>query len=347
MLAGIKAVTKRYCTPFTPEMRQAHRTRHFYNLHMQPYKTGQSRARALTKIKSKLDTPLLDPLDQRECHSYLKDAQLKIRKLRKIARQKRQDFLTRRVDFECGGDQQQAATIRARILKAEDLKSVCRKLRNIVSPSQSAGLTSVLILVDHIDPKQATVWKTVDDPRAVVDIIQERNRKHFRQAEHTPFTTGEFNAIPFDGAGVLADEILAGTYQSPDPITQLFLDELVRPVANAIPPIPNMLAAVTARFKLWNESTSVLPFSQRYLTQYISLIRVMREPVKGQTPPILPPSAQALAATAKSLLSLHVRLLELAVKHKHSYSPWQKVANLMLEKDSGIPKIHRLRIIHL
>ena len=80
------------------------------------------------------------------------------------------------------------------------------------------------------------MWKKVDDPVAVVDIIQKWNRQHFRQAENTPFTTGEFYAIPFDGTGVLADEILAGTYKSSDPITQLFLDELVRPVANATPP---------------------------------------------------------------------------------------------------------------
>jgi hypothetical protein len=73
----------------------------------------------------------------------------------------------------------------------------------------------------------------------------------------------------------------------------------------------------------------------------------MREPAKGAPAPPLPPKAQALAATAKSLLSLHVRLLELSVQHKHSYSRWQQVANLMLEKDFGIPKIHRLRIIHL
>jgi hypothetical protein len=73
----------------------------------------------------------------------------------------------------------------------------------------------------------------------------------------------------------------------------------------------------------------------------------MREPTKGQNPPTLPPAAQALAATAKGILSLHVRLLELAVNHKHSYKRWQQVANLMLEKDFGIPKIHQLRIIHL
>jgi hypothetical protein len=50
MQAGIKAVTKRYRTPFTPAMRQARLSRHFYNLHMQQYKQGQSRICALAKI---------------------------------------------------------------------------------------------------------------------------------------------------------------------------------------------------------------------------------------------------------------------------------------------------------
>jgi hypothetical protein len=94
--------------------------------------------------------------------------------------------------------------------------------------------------------------------------------------------------------------------------------------------------------------TYVSPFSKRYLTQYISLIRLIRAPSKNQdTPTNLPPEAEALSSIAKELLQLHVSLLQLAIQHKHSYSRWQRVANLMLEKDYGIPKIHRLRIIHL
>jgi hypothetical protein len=104
MKAGIKAVTKRYRTLFYPEMRQARLTSHYYNLLMQQFKTGQNRKNSIVTIKAKLETQLPIPEDQRECHILLKDAQLQVRKLRKIAREKRQAFLTRRVDFECGGD---------------------------------------------------------------------------------------------------------------------------------------------------------------------------------------------------------------------------------------------------
>jgi hypothetical protein len=119
-------------------------------------------------------------------------------------------------------------------------------------------------------------------------------------------------------------------------------------VKNPTPPIDDLLSAVANRLKKWDEKTYVSQFSKRYLTQYISLIRIIREPSKTQDPPpILPPEAQALAEIAKELLQLHVSLLQLAIQHKHSYARWQHVANRMLEKDFGIPEIHRLRIIDL
>jgi hypothetical protein len=129
---------------------------------------------------------------------------------------------------------------------------------------------------------------------------------------------------------------------------QLFLDELVRPVELPIPPIADLVASVTSKFKVWNKSTSVSPLSKRYLSQYLALIWIIRDPTKARAAPAqLSPTAAALENTAKELLSLHVRLLQLAIQHKHSYPRWQRVANLILEKDLGIPKIHRLRIIHL
>jgi hypothetical protein len=106
-------------------------------------------------------------------------------------------------------------------------------------------------------------------------------------------------------------------------------------------PIEDLLKVVTDRYKKWDKTTYMLLFSKRYLTQYISLIRIIHEPSKAQdAPSALPPAAQALASTAKELLQLYVNLLTLAIQHKHLYTHWQRVANLMLEKDFGIPRIH-------
>jgi hypothetical protein len=74
------------------------------------------------------------------------------------------------------------------IQKAEDLREVCRKIRHVVKPGHASGLQTVLVLVDHPDPKKATVWKTIDDPQKVVAALKARNKKHFRQAagNHSP-----------------------------------------------------------------------------------------------------------------------------------------------------------------
>jgi hypothetical protein len=116
-------------------------------------------------VLRKLTSPPPTPIDQREFHLLLKDAQTKIHKLHTEAAHKRRDFLTRRVNFECGGDPDKADRIRAMIQKAEDLRAVCKKIRNFVKPGNCSGLQTVIVPVDHHDPKKATVWKTIDDPQ--------------------------------------------------------------------------------------------------------------------------------------------------------------------------------------
>jgi hypothetical protein len=122
------------------------------------FKTGRSKSASIQEVIRKMDSRPTSPADQRECHLLLKDVQTKIRKLRTVAVQKRCDFLTRRVDFECGGYRDKADRIRAMIQKAEDLRAVCKKIRNFVKPSHSSGIQTVLVPVDHLDPKRPTVW---------------------------------------------------------------------------------------------------------------------------------------------------------------------------------------------
>ena len=47
------------------------------------------------------------------------------------------------------------------------------------------------------------------------------------------------------------------------------------------------------------------------------------------------------------MASMHHAMLHYALTNGHSFRRWKKVVNIMLEKDPGNPKIHRLRVIHL
>jgi len=40
-------------------------------------------------------------------------------------------------------------------------------------------------------------------------------------------------------------------------------------------------------------------------------------------------------------------LLQLVVKHTHTYERWKKICNMFIEKDPGQPQINQLQTIHL
>ena len=49
----------------------------------------------------------------------------------------------------------------------------------------------------------------------------------------------------------------------------------------------------------------------------------------------------------EALIYAHVSLINYALRMGISYDRWKTVVNIMLEKDPGDPKIHRLRVIHI
>ena len=57
--------------------------------------------------------------------------------------------------------------------------------------------------------------------------------------------------------------------------------------------------------------------------------------------------ASALETARKNILKGHLLLLNYAIQFGYPFDKWKCIVNTMLEKDNGLPKIHRLRVIHL
>jgi hypothetical protein len=55
--------------------------------------------------------------------------------------------------------------------------------------------------------------------------------------------------------------------------------------------------------------------------------------------------AKKLESQCQAILKGHLILLNYALKFGHPFECWLTVVNAMLEKDPGMPKIHRLRVI--
>jgi hypothetical protein len=54
------------------------------------------------------------------------------------------------------------------------------------------------------------------------------------------------------------------------------------------------------------------------------------------------PQAPKMEESRAALSTLHSKMINIALKHGRSYKRWQKVVTIMLEKEPGNPKIHRL-----
>ena len=91
------------------------------------------------------------------------------------------------------------------------------------------------------------------------------------------------------------------------------------------------------KYKFWPENTSTSP-SGRHLGHYRSLLPNL---------PVHSEATEELDAKRQDLVNMHHAVTDYALTHGYSYCRWKKVVNVMLEKEPGNPKIHRLRVIHL
>jgi len=79
--------------------------------------------------------------------------------------------------------------------------------------------------------------------------------------------------------------------------------------------------------------------SGRHLGVYKSLLK--------DQPPQKPPPEYVPRTHGIDVMRYVYRLLQLALKHTHSYKCWWTVWNMFLEKDPGNPRIDKLQTLHL
>jgi hypothetical protein len=340
MAHGMNKIRKLYTSPFSPEIKQARLQRRFYKLHHSMLRTHHDLRRQLHSITAELTVPLPAPRNQEEAQTLLRAAQQNVRTLNKKASELRISYLEEQAQLLDANNDVKAAEIRRRILKAEELTRMFKKLRSYLRPNLHSSLSHVLVPSDGKPPKQAKTWKRVSEPAVVEATILSRNETHFGQGHGTPFTEGQLGTIPFNGTGSLADSILAGNATTPNPVTQLVLDALKKP--DGVPDIPNniTLEEFVSKFNNWKETTSTSPITKRHLGHYKSLIRII-DGEKADTPP------DPIILRAKRILQAHYQLLRYATSHGVSLRRWRKVVTSMIEKEPGNPRIHRLRVIHL
>ena len=239
------------------------------------------------------------------------------------------------------------AKIVHRTITSEKCKQLFFHLRSIVKPRLSGGLSKILTPRDQTATTETTdfhqglaetepknlVWDTTVDRATMETHLQAFNRQSFRAASDSPCGHGLLHdALTFTSLSTTAKSILEDGSWPPDltrdvPFLGEFLASFAIPKAvseSKQPAIPTEITPddVTYGFKKWKESTSTSP-SVRHLGHYKSLI---------QDP---------------TLLGALTSFLNITIQRGLSVSRWSNATNVLIEKDPGTPRIHRLRIIHL
>jgi hypothetical protein len=231
-----------------------------------------------------------------------------------------------------------------RLTSSQERSETCQQLHHVFKPANTGAISHLEVPTGEwqwpCDPKQVTSWTKEYDSRKVEDHLFDRHIHHFGQAKETPFTKAPFSDMPFDGTGPTADAMLDGAfeYEQHGPhgkYNQLLIDALKRKLPT--PPADITEKDISNGFRAWREmtSTSTSP-SNRHLGHYKALLSP-----DGRT------DKDATKHLAEEIMEAHFQMTALCAKLGMSLNRWQEVVTATLEKDTGSPKLHRLRVAHL
>jgi hypothetical protein len=227
-----------------------------------------------------------------------------------------------------------------RIIKKERKQAMFRSIGVTLDPSggNKGGIARIDVPspppgVDPttIDPKTWNgPWRAVTDPEEIGYYVCQTNVKQYNQAELTPFASGYIADLLGD---VLtspdASALLTGTLdldksQIPLPETLTLNDFLGRPYPSQMAPCTGKITTqqFVDNYKQVKERTSS-SFSGRHVGHYKAILE------------------------DETLVKIHSTMMSIPYQVGFSPCRWHQVVDVMLEKDPGTPKQHRLRIVAL
>jgi hypothetical protein len=181
-----------------------------------------------------------------------------------------------------------------------------------------------------VDPKQwKGPWVSITDPQEIAKHVCAVNTKQYNQAQNTPFGYGHLlQQFGMNLEGKAADDPLQGSFS-------------VDPEVNPLPETHRMLKCLSIPL----ENCTLLP---TIITpeEFQSTCSIVKERTSSSVSGRHVGHYKA-AAQDDNHSSIHAAMMSLPYTVGFSPMRWRKIVDVMLEKEPGNPKIHRLRIITL
>ena len=344
-----KEVQRRYRTPWSPIFAKAWAQIHFYKMCQSQHKYNHDMSESIRAWqRTHQYLPKEIPTDIYTISQGLQEAHEQLKAARQNAESLRQEHLEARAALYRTLQENGKAKIVERLQRAETLHRAYTKLACLRKPDMGTGLTHLEVPLDPSQdpktcPKDPTHWRIERVPEEIERMILTRNQQHFGQAQGTPFTAPEITAhIKFDGSGQAADLILDGKFNTSNMgnASKAFIKHMSRKTTT------ELQGNITERdfigkLKNWDEATTTSP-SGLHLGHYHVLWRE-----HGLDPETDAIQIEELEQKRKLLIRIHVSLINYSIKFGYAYDRWTNVVNIMLLKDPNLPRIHRLRVIHL
>lgn len=347
-----KKCTRRKVAPWCPKLAETWAHLHFYRLAKSSNATEVNYLPAIHHLQQKWpQLPRIVPTDPDDIQQEYNSALHRLKRIRQEAEALREEFLSKQANMYRDIDDKQKLKVLQRMIRAESQHKVYNKIKYLRNRDQSTlGLVNLKVprevpITDNDRlkrlPDTPDHWETINAPKDIERLLLLRNKHHFSQAEGTPFTLPPLDVdIGYNADGFAADLILQNQYEAKNvsEATSLLIEHLQ---ARTLTSLDGEITKdqVIGKLRKWDETTTTSP-SGIHLGHYHCLWRDPRIPATD-------PESQSFKSKQECLLKATVSLLNYALKHSYVFQRWKKVVNVMLLKDAGNPRIHRLRVIHL
>ena len=241
-------------------------------------------------------------------------------------------------------ESQRKSKIVQKTIKSEQCRAMYRKIRQILQPTTHGALTRIMVprlkttteLPEDFQKFLETTaednieWDSILNKESIDYNLLRFNRNHFRAASASPCGSGQIHEeLTFTSLSEPAKELLNGTippqwYGNDELLREFLTSFAIPPKIQTMPSIPTTITEddVKFGFRKWKETTTTSP-SGRHLGHYKAII------------------------TDEVLLKCLTTFLHITITSGQVITRWCNAVNIMIEKDSGKPKLNRLRIIHL
>jgi hypothetical protein len=171
-----------------------------------------------------------------------------------------------------------------------------------------------------------------------------QNRLHFGQAQGTPLTEEPLrDAFDWAATSEAARATIAGTFPSSHDVAQCqTLLEACKAVSDLdIIPAEISEEQFDGKIKSWSETTSTSP-SGRHLGRYKALFAASQYDKQDQDF-----EYTTFLRKQQAIKALTLSIINWCIRNGHVLERWKTIINVMIFKDSGDYRIHRLRVIHI